>query len=197
MPTFGSWQHTVLQHTYDDVDFISCHAYYEELDGDALSFLASVNMDRFIESVVADAVQAELGRSKKINSVCGSLLTRPQESRMASSPWSCRPYHGAPSHSGECVLRQRLELSRAPSEALAVGRPTEAEVRLEAASEVVLVGPANRLADLTHRFIAMQKHLGRCLDSALGQIRHRRQAGRSLKSARGGWGIRGDQPPAP
>src|SRR4029453_13273522 len=70
MPTFGSWEHTVLQHTYDDVDFISCHAYYEELDGDVLSFLASgVNMDRFIESVmsIADAVQAELGRSKKIN----------------------------------------------------------------------------------------------------------------------------------
>jgi alpha-N-arabinofuranosidase len=70
MPTFGSWEHTVLQHTYDDVDFISCHAYYEELDGDVLSFLASgVNMDRFIESVmsIADAVRAELGRSKKIN----------------------------------------------------------------------------------------------------------------------------------
>jgi alpha-L-arabinofuranosidase len=70
MPTFGSWEHTVLKHTYDDVDFISCHAYYEELDGDVPSFLASsVNMDRFIESVVsmADAVQAELGRSEKIN----------------------------------------------------------------------------------------------------------------------------------
>ena len=63
MPTFGSWEHTVLQHTYDDVDYISCHAYYEEIDGDAASFLASaVNMDRFIESVisVADAVRAEL-----------------------------------------------------------------------------------------------------------------------------------------
>ncbi len=70
MPTFGSWEHTVLQHTYDDVDYISCHAYYEEIDGDAATFLASaVNMDRFIESVisVADAVRAELGRSKKIN----------------------------------------------------------------------------------------------------------------------------------
>ena len=33
MPTFGSWEHTVLKHTYDDVDYISCHAYYEEIDG--------------------------------------------------------------------------------------------------------------------------------------------------------------------
>jgi alpha-L-arabinofuranosidase len=70
MPTFGSWEYTVLEHTYPDVDFISCHAYYEELDGDVGSFLASaVNMDHFIESVVAtaDAVGAKLKSSKKIN----------------------------------------------------------------------------------------------------------------------------------
>jgi hypothetical protein len=62
-------------------------------------------------------------------------------------------------------------LSRAPGEALSVGCPAEAEVRLEAASEVVLVGPANCLPDLAHRFIAVQKHLGRGLDSALGKVR--------------------------
>jgi hypothetical protein len=62
-------------------------------------------------------------------------------------------------------------LSRAPGEALSVGCPAEAEVRLEAASEVVLVGPANCLPDLAHRFIAVQKHLGRGLDSALGKAR--------------------------
>jgi alpha-N-arabinofuranosidase len=70
MPTFGAWEHTVLEHTYDDVDFISCHAYYEETDGDAGSFLASaVNMDHFIESIVAtaDAVGASLKSTKKIN----------------------------------------------------------------------------------------------------------------------------------
>jgi alpha-N-arabinofuranosidase len=70
MPTFGSWEHTVLQHTYADVDFISCHAYYEEKEGDLDSFLASgVDMDRFIESVVAtaDAVGAGLKTDKKIN----------------------------------------------------------------------------------------------------------------------------------
>ena len=70
MSTFGSWEHTVLEHTYEDVDFISCHAYYEEVDGDTGSFLASaVNMDHFIASVVAtaDAVGAELKSNKKIN----------------------------------------------------------------------------------------------------------------------------------
>jgi alpha-N-arabinofuranosidase len=34
MPTFGTWERVVLEHSYDDVDFISCHAYYEERDGD-------------------------------------------------------------------------------------------------------------------------------------------------------------------
>jgi alpha-N-arabinofuranosidase len=70
MPTFGSWEHTVLKHTYEDVDYISCHAYYEEFDGDAGSFLASaVNMDHFIESVLstADSVRAELHHKKRIN----------------------------------------------------------------------------------------------------------------------------------
>src|SRR5690606_1265268 len=56
MPTFGSWERTVLGHSYDDVDFISCHAYYQERGGDRGSFLASgVDMDLFIEEVVAVA----------------------------------------------------------------------------------------------------------------------------------------------
>jgi alpha-N-arabinofuranosidase len=54
MPTFGTWEATVLQQCYDVVDYISLHAYYEQ-DGDDLdSFLASsCDMDAFIESVVA------------------------------------------------------------------------------------------------------------------------------------------------
>jgi alpha-N-arabinofuranosidase len=70
MPTFGSWEHTVLKHTYEDVDYISCHAYYEQSGDDLGSFLASAtDMDRFIESVIstADAVKAELGSRKTIN----------------------------------------------------------------------------------------------------------------------------------
>ncbi|GAB7192272.1 alpha-N-arabinofuranosidase [Kineococcus sp. NUM-3379] len=69
MPTFGAWERTVLQHTYQHVDYISCHAYYFEKNGDLASFLASaVDMDRFIEDVVAtaDSVGAELGSDKRI-----------------------------------------------------------------------------------------------------------------------------------
>lgn len=70
MPTFGEWERVVLEHTYDDVDMISCHAYYQEHDGDIDSFLASaVDMDRFIETVVAtaDHVAAVRGSDKRID----------------------------------------------------------------------------------------------------------------------------------
>jgi alpha-N-arabinofuranosidase len=69
MPTFGSWESEVLEHTHDLVDYVSLHAYYEERDGDTASFLASaVDMDHMIESVVAtaDAVGARLRSRKKI-----------------------------------------------------------------------------------------------------------------------------------
>ncbi|WP_433179825.1 alpha-N-arabinofuranosidase [Actinoallomurus sp. CA-150999] len=70
MPTFGAWEATVLEEAYEHVDYISCHAYYEERDGDLGSFLASsVDMDHFIASVVAtaDHVGARLRSRKKIN----------------------------------------------------------------------------------------------------------------------------------
>ncbi|WEV59192.1 alpha-L-arabinofuranosidase [Bifidobacterium sp. ESL0728] len=63
MPTFGTWEETVLSKTYDLVDFVSCHAYYQPHDGDMASFLASgVDMDGFIKDVAAaiDATKARL-----------------------------------------------------------------------------------------------------------------------------------------
>ncbi|MDG4774945.1 alpha-L-arabinofuranosidase C-terminal domain-containing protein [Solwaraspora sp. WMMD792] len=69
MPTFGSWEATVLEHTYDLVDYVSCHAYYEEHDGDVGSFLAcATDMDHFVNSVVAtaDSIGARLRSKKKI-----------------------------------------------------------------------------------------------------------------------------------
>jgi alpha-N-arabinofuranosidase len=44
MPTFGEWERTVLRHTYDDVKYISCHAYYQPRDGDMASYLGSSGM---------------------------------------------------------------------------------------------------------------------------------------------------------
>ncbi|GAA4157450.1 alpha-L-arabinofuranosidase C-terminal domain-containing protein [Gryllotalpicola daejeonensis] len=70
MPTFGEWEHTVLSHAYDEVDYVSLHAYYQELDGDVASFLAASNdMDYFIEEVIStvDAVKAKRKSTKNVN----------------------------------------------------------------------------------------------------------------------------------
>jgi len=70
MPTFGEWERVVLEATYDEVDFISCHVYYEPVGDDFGSFLASaVDMDQFIEAVVAtaDHVKALKRSDKSIN----------------------------------------------------------------------------------------------------------------------------------
>ncbi|MBB5325426.1 alpha-N-arabinofuranosidase [Anoxybacillus tepidamans] len=67
MPTFAEWEATVLDHTYDHVDYISLHQYYGNRDNDTANYLAlSLEMDDFIRSVVAiaDYVKAKK-RSKK------------------------------------------------------------------------------------------------------------------------------------
>ncbi|MFB2554149.1 arabinosylfuranosidase ArfA [Herbiconiux liangxiaofengii] len=62
MPTFGEWERTVLRHTVGLVDHISLHAYYEEVEGDARSFLASgTAFDRYIEQVAAVIDEAGAG----------------------------------------------------------------------------------------------------------------------------------------
>jgi alpha-N-arabinofuranosidase len=70
MPTFGSWEATVLSEAYDTVDYVSLHSYFEERDGDRDTFLASaVTLDRFIEAVVAtvDHVRAVGRHNKRIH----------------------------------------------------------------------------------------------------------------------------------
>ena len=70
MPTFGDWEHTVLKHAYAEVDYVSMHAYYQEHEGDAKSFLATaVDMDHFIDDVVStvDAVRAAGKHKKYVN----------------------------------------------------------------------------------------------------------------------------------
>ncbi len=68
MPTFPQWEATVLEHTYDYVDYISMHSYLGNPNDDTPHFLAqTVKMDDFINSAIAaiDFVKAKK-RSKKI-----------------------------------------------------------------------------------------------------------------------------------
>jgi alpha-N-arabinofuranosidase len=70
MATFPDWEATVLDYTYDHVDYISMHQYYGNQEDDIENYLAkSCDMDRFINSVVStcDYVQARKRGKKKIN----------------------------------------------------------------------------------------------------------------------------------
>jgi alpha-N-arabinofuranosidase len=54
MPTFGAWEATVLEHTYDHVDYISVHAYFTNDPDDRAGWLASGHaMDTFIDGIIA------------------------------------------------------------------------------------------------------------------------------------------------
>jgi alpha-N-arabinofuranosidase len=69
MPTFGTWEDTVLEHTFDHVEFISLHTYLNNYARDTPAFLASPDlMDSFIDEVgaIADAVAARRRSTKRI-----------------------------------------------------------------------------------------------------------------------------------
>ena len=67
MPTYGQWEATVLDHCYENVDYLSLHNYYADHDNDSATFLASNReMDWFISQVVSicDYVKAKKRSSK-------------------------------------------------------------------------------------------------------------------------------------
>jgi len=69
MPTFGTWEDTVLEHTFEHVEYISLHTYLNNYARDTPAFLASPDlMDSFIDEVaaIADAVAARRRSAKRI-----------------------------------------------------------------------------------------------------------------------------------
>ena len=67
MPTFPQWESTVLEHTYDHVDYISLHQYYGNPENDTADYLAkTLEMDAFIKTVIstADYVKAKTRSNK-------------------------------------------------------------------------------------------------------------------------------------
>lgn len=70
IPTFASWESTVLDLSYDTTDYISMHQYYNNFEDNTADFLASNNdMDRFIRQVIStcDYVKAKKKSKKSIN----------------------------------------------------------------------------------------------------------------------------------
>lgn len=68
MPTFGQWEDTVLENSYDLVDHISLHTYYQDHGNTQEFLLCSTDLDSFIDEVcnIADAVKARRRSDKTI-----------------------------------------------------------------------------------------------------------------------------------
>lgn len=69
MPTYGTWEETVLRHCYPYVDYLSLHQYYTNNEGDVPSFLArSEEMGEFIEEVsaICEKIRREKGSGKQV-----------------------------------------------------------------------------------------------------------------------------------
>ncbi len=70
MPTFGTWEATMLSHCYDNVDYVSCHTYYNNHAHDTKTFLANnLDMDYFIKSVISaiDYAKVVARSNKQVN----------------------------------------------------------------------------------------------------------------------------------
>ena len=69
MPTFGSWEAAVLDHTWEHVDYLSLHIYFSNADDDTPNFLGrSLEMDAFIKSVagICDYIKAKRHSRKQV-----------------------------------------------------------------------------------------------------------------------------------
>jgi alpha-L-arabinofuranosidase len=69
LPTFGAWEHEVLEKCFDEVDFISVHAYFENPHADTREFLGNIDrMDVHIKEVaaIADAVAARRRSPRRV-----------------------------------------------------------------------------------------------------------------------------------
>ncbi|KQV92766.1 alpha-N-arabinofuranosidase [Rhizobacter sp. Root1221] len=69
MPTYGTWEDTVLDHCFEQVDFISLHTYFENKHDATEEFLGNIDVtDTFIQEIVAvaDSVAARKHSTKRI-----------------------------------------------------------------------------------------------------------------------------------
>lgn len=69
MPTYGHWEQEVLEHCFDQVDFISLHQYFRNDANDIKSYFSVIkDLESFIKEVVAiaDAIAAKRRSPKRI-----------------------------------------------------------------------------------------------------------------------------------
>jgi alpha-N-arabinofuranosidase len=70
MPSFGKWEETVLDHTYELADYVSLHIYFGNPEKDTPNFLGrSLEMESFIKTVagICDYIKAKKQSKKQVN----------------------------------------------------------------------------------------------------------------------------------
>lgn len=100
MPNFPEWDRVVLENTYDQIEYMSMHIYYEEKNNDTSDYLASgVDMDRFIRSMISvcDYVKSvKRGKKDIYLSFDEWNVTNAEQWEEKKNPWEIAP------HLGEC-----------------------------------------------------------------------------------------------
>ena len=94
MKTFGQREMTVLEHTYDYVDYISLHQYFGNPKDNFADYMGrSVYMDGFIKSVTAlcDAVKAKKHAKKTINLSFDEWNVWYHSKGYKAEPWQVAP----------------------------------------------------------------------------------------------------------
>jgi alpha-N-arabinofuranosidase len=110
MPTYIEWERAVLAETYELVDAISLHNYYQEDPADLASYLASgVDLDRFIVRVaeVVDEVGDRLGQTKRV--------------KLSVDEWNVTRSNGAPQPTDWRVIERMGEEAYTAADAVVVG----------------------------------------------------------------------------
>ena len=97
MATCPQWELTVLEHTYEHVDYVSLHTYYAKRATDTPNYLAySLRMDQYIKTVASacDVIKAKK-RSNKTLQLSFDEWNVWDSSRQAPTPehWSIAPAH--------------------------------------------------------------------------------------------------------
>ncbi len=96
MPTFPEWEQTVLEHTYENIDYISLHQYFDNEADNLEEYLAQTEgINDFIETVVTvcDSVKEEKGSNKEIHLSFDewNVWYHSKESDEEIEPWQVAP----------------------------------------------------------------------------------------------------------
>ncbi len=97
MPTYGEWERTVLDHTYDYVDYLSLHCYYGNKAGCTSDFLARAeDMDRFIKNTarICDEIKEKKNSDKVINLSFDewNIWYRTKDEEKSAERWRVAPH---------------------------------------------------------------------------------------------------------